>query len=298
MRMVIKHIKRLLFGVYWGISVRLFPKVMANKMYRSAMGKNIDWENPIDLNEKINWMKFNYDTTEWTRLADKYLVRDYVSQKGLADILVKLYGVWEDANDIDFEKLPNQFVLKTNHSCGTNIIVEDKSKLDIAKTRKKLNKWLKVKYGVDTVEPHYAGIKPLIIAEEFLVNDNKISSSLVDYKVFCLNGKPHSILVCANRIEGHKDVGFYDVDWRLLPDMINLKHYTNSVEIKVPTNLSQMIKSAAILSEGHPFVRVDFYDVQGRLFFGEMTFTPMGGYMTSIEPKMLEEMGQLVNIHS
>ncbi|MBP3426271.1 MAG: hypothetical protein J6K81_06110 [Rikenellaceae bacterium] len=297
MNKLIKNVKRFLLRIYWGIGVRLFPKVMANKMYRGAMGKNIDWENPIDLNEKINWMKFNYDTTEWTRLADKYLVREYVVEKGLADILVDLYGVWENANDIDFDKLPNQFVLKTNHGCGTIIVVEDKSKLDINATRKKLNKWLKVKFGLDTVEPHYLKIKPLIIAEELLINDNENSSSLVDYKVFCLNGKPHSILVCANRTVGKKDVGFYDIEWRLLPNMINLNHYVQSVQIKAPINLSKMIKSAAILSENHPFVRVDFYEVQGHLFFGEMTFTPMGGYMTSIEPKVIQQMGCLVDIN-
>ena len=295
MKSVVRCIKQFLFKIYWRIGVCVCPKVMANRMYRSAMGKNIDWKNPKDLNEKINWMKFNYDTTIWTKLADKYLVREYVAEKGLSNILVKLYGVWDNANDIDFDKLPNQFVLKTNHGCGTIIVVEDKSKLNIKETREKLNKWLKVKYGLNTVEPHYLKIKPLIIAEELLVNDNKQSSSLVDYKVFCLNGNPHSILVCANRKQGKVDKAFYSVDWHLLKEMS-----PNEGEIfncNKPVTLSQMVDIAKKISEGHPQVRVDFYEVKGRLYFGEMTFTSLGGYMNYITPAYLNEMGELVKIN-
>ena len=290
---MIKYLKKCAVKAYIEIGTTLFPKRFANIFYRGAMGKNIDWKNPMDLNEKINWMKFNYDTSIWSRLADKYLVREYVEERGLSNILVKLYGVWSNANDIDFDKLPNQFVLKTNHGCGTIIVVEDKSKLDISSVRKTLNKWLKVRFGRNTVEPHYLKIQPLIIAEELLINDNEASSSLVDYKVFCLNGSPYSILVCANRGNGHVDKGFYDVAWNFMPQMSDCQNIDNMPR---PQKLQEMIDSSVILSKGHPQVRVDFYEVQGCLYFGEMTFTSLGGYMNYITPSKLIEMGNLVKL--
>ena len=131
------------------------PKKVASERYKKAMGKDLDWENPKDLNEKINWMKFNTDLSEWTRLSDKYRVREYLKERGREDLLVKLYGVWENANDIDFDALPDKFVLKSNHGCGTVILVKDKNTLDKSHVRKQMNGWIKNKYGILTAEPHY-----------------------------------------------------------------------------------------------------------------------------------------------
>lgn len=150
------------------------PMLLANYYYKNVMGHDINWSNPIDLNEKINWLKFKTDTSIWTTLADKYLVRNYIEEKGLGHLLPKLYGVWNNADDIDFEKLPNQFVLKTNHGCGTVILVKDKSTIDYASVRKQMNHWLTIRFGLETVEPHYLAIKPLITAEELLVPNGVI----------------------------------------------------------------------------------------------------------------------------
>lgn len=152
----------------------------------------------------MNWLKFRSDTSLWTELADKYKVREYIKNNGLEEILVKLYGKWDRVEDIDFEQLPNSFVLKSNNGCGTVLLVEDKTKLDLQATRKLLKKWLKQKYGYTTAEPHYTTIKPCIIAEEYLKWDNpSISSSLIDYKFHCIHGSPLYIQVMSDRQPGH-----------------------------------------------------------------------------------------------
>lgn len=273
------------------------PKATASRRYKKAMGKDLDWDNPKDLNEKINWMKFNTDLSEWTRLSDKYRVREYLKERGREDLLVKLYGVWENADDIDFDKLPDRFVLKSNHGCGTVIIVNDKSALDTSSVRKQMNGWLNKSFGILTVEPQYTNIKPLLIAEELLENDNPNSTSLVDYKVFCLNGEPYCILVCANRIIGKgTELAFYDLDWNPIPDMLYGSHANNHVSIDPPNCLPDLLLASKQLSRGHPEVRVDFYIVHNQIYFGEMTFTSLGGYMDYIAPYYLQEMGKLVSL--
>lgn len=276
---------------------RHHPKKLASKIYKGVMGKDLDWDNPKDLNEKINWMKFNTDLSEWTRLSDKYRVREYLKERGREDLLVKLYGVWEKADDIDFDTLPDKFVLKSNHGCGTVILVNDKKKLNIPRARKQMNNWLRHEYGILTAEPQYINIKPLIIAEELLENDNRESTSLVDYKVFCLDGEPYCILVCANRVIGKgTDLAFYDLEWEPIPDMLSGGHADIHISVNRPSCLDDLLLAAKQLSKGHPEVRVDFYIVRNRIYFGEMTFTSLGGYMDYIAPKYLNEMGALVSL--
>jgi len=271
---------------------KFYPQGLANEMHRGLVGYNINWKNPQTLNEKINWMKFNYDTSDWTRLADKYLVRDYVKDRIGENVLVKLYGVWEKAEDIDFNTLPNQFVLKTNHGAGTIICVKDKNNLDISSTRKQLNEWLKIRFGYDTVEPHYLKIKPLIIAEQYLENDAEFSSALVDYKVYCFSGKPFCILVCTNRVIGKKShFSYYDCEWNPLVDVLVPSQRNNSVHVPKPECLDLLLEYASKLSIGHPQVRVDFYIVKNKIVFGEMTFTNEGGYDGDITKEFCIEMG-------
>ena len=160
------------------------PKELAEILHRKYFKKDIDWKNPRDFNEKIRWLQFYTNTDEWSRLADKYVVREYVREKGYGDILVKLYGKWDKARDIDFDSLPNSFILKTNHGSGEIIAVKDKRKVDLEKIRRKMQKYLDTPFGIITAEPHYLKIKPCIIAEELLVQDGGISSSLIDYKFF------------------------------------------------------------------------------------------------------------------
>ena len=240
-------------------------KKLASLLYYNISHKKINWSSPKNLNEKINWLK--------------------------------LYGVWDDACDIDFNLLPTSFVLKTNHGCGTIIVVKNKNSINEDEVRKQLNTWLQLKFGTIYAEPHYNSIKPKIIAEEYLKNDNANSTSLVDYKVFCLEGKPYSILVCADRVL-YKGccLAWYDLEWNPKPDMLSGGHKQDCVTIEKPTCLSDMLQAAEILSKGHHQVRIDFYITNGKLYFGEMTFTSLGGYMSYIAPKYLDEMGSLIHL--
>lgn len=281
---------------FW-IRFKFFPQGIASELFRGILGYEMNWENPTDINEKINWMKFHYDTSEWSRLADKYLVREYVKERIGEEVLPRLYGVWEKAEDIDFDQLPKKFVLKTNQGCATVMLVEDKAKLDTEETRKTLNEWVKMRYGRETMEPHYLKIHPVITAEEYLECDTSLSSSLIDYKVFCTMGKPQCILVCKNRHIGvHADFSFYDCSWHPLPEVLAGRHKGEFSETPKPECLQQMLAYAERLAEGHPQVRVDFYIVKGRIYFGEMTFTSQGGYMDYMSRDFSRKLGMLVKL--
>ena len=283
---------------YW-IRFKFYPKGLASEMFRGILGYELNWDNPQDINEKINWLKFNSDTSEWTRLADKYLVRDYVKERIGEHVLPKIYGVWGNAGEIDFDELPNQFVLKTNHGCGTVLPVLNKSTLDVVTTRLQLNKWINSVFGYETVEPHYMKISPLIYAEQLLENDVDFSSGLVDYKVFCLSGEPYGVLVCTDRVLGkHTNLSFYNCNWQFMPDVVAGKHSGESIEIPRPACLDLLLEYARKLAYGHPQVRVDFYIVHGNIYFGEMTFTSQGGYMDYISKDYSLQMGQLIKLPS
>lgn len=274
------------------------PKRLVEIYYRNVSKKAIDWNNPKDLNEIINWLKFNSDTSLWSLLADKYRVREYVSKKGLDYILVKLYGVWHDANDIDFDLLPQKFVLKTNHGSGTNLIVKDKSKLDIPVVRKTLNDWLKLRFGQETVEFHYLMIKPCIIAEELLEEKtNPYSKTLVDYKVWCFEGNPKYIFTCYERTSESIFVSTFDTNWNCCPEGSLFTDFCKNGGgvIPKPGCLDEMLKVASILSKGQPQSRIDFYVVDGKLYFGEITFSSQGGYMNYFTHDFLLKMGSFVN---
>lgn len=280
---------------YW-IRFMCYPQGLAAEIFRGVLGYDINWDNPQDINEKINWMKFYYDTSDWTRLADKYLVREYVKEQVGCEILPQIYGVWEKASDIDFGKLPERFVLKTNHGCGMVIPVMDKSLIDDKDIRKKLDTWTKEKFGYATVEPHYLKIHPLIYAEEYLENETDFSSSLVDYKVFCFSGEPYCILVCTDRIIGqHPNLFFYDTEWKPFPPYL-VEKKQNEVTIPKPECLPQLLDYASKLAKGHPQVRVDFYIINNKIYFGEMTFTSQGGYMDYISRELSYDMGKHVKL--
>lgn len=307
---------KLFGGLYTPVSkfiherwVLLFPKWYASYFYKKVTNKKLDLNNPQNLQEKIQWLKIYSDTSQWTDLADKYKVRDYINQCGLSDILVKLYGVWERAEDIDFSKLPEKFVLKTNHGFKKVILVEDKSKLDKSKTKRQLNRWVKEKYGLVSFEPHYWNIERRIIAEEFL-EDNynmNISSSLVDYKFYCINGEPEVILCMYDRENTtlgsnlEKDFSglkknLFDLDWNPRPEFLSDGYGINmNNDIPKPNRLDEMKRICKILANPFPFVRVDLYEVNDKVYFGEMTFTP-GGNFQSFSGEYALEMGKKINL--
>jgi len=286
---------------YWYLSTHN-PRKLAEHLYIDATGKKegINWEHPRDLNEKINWLKFNTDTTKWSELADKYAVRSFVEEKGFGRYLVPLLGVWSNADQIDFSKLPNSFVLKTNNGAGTVMVVEDKSIIDETQVRTLLNKWLKKQFGLKQAEPHYLKIKPLIIAEAMLKEKSLISSSLIDYKIWCFGGKAFGTFVCYDRYRFAKKVEWYDKDWNYHPEWLSREYCklidNDNPSIPKPKSYDEMIRMAEILSEGFPEVRVDLYNIEGQIYFGEMTFTASGGHMNSSSDEVLLEMGKLIKL--
>ncbi len=274
-------------------ALRALAKILANRRYRRAFGHGFDLTNPKGYNEIINYEKLMTDTSHWVELADKYKVREYVKAKGLEHILVKLYGVWDAASDVDFSQLPNSFVLKSNNGSATVILVKDKSKLNICKIRCKLNVWLKMKFGYRAVEPHYLKIKPLIIAEELLYNKDDISqqNSLIDYKWFCFNGNVTYVETISNRGSG-TNKSIYDTQWVCHSQFIN-KNRAIPVEVARPKCLEQMIEICETLSKGFAQVRVDLYEVNGQVYFGELTFTTSGGYSRVRTPEFDLLLGDL-----
>ncbi len=243
-------------------------------------------------------MKFYSDTTEWTRLADKYKVREFVESKGYKDILVPLLGVWDKPEDIDYSKLPNQFVIKTNNGAGSVLIVDDKNKLNIEEANKKLKVWLKHRFGLMSAEPHYLKIPPKFIAEELLINDNRLSSSLVDYKIWCFDGKPFATWCCFNRNKFEADTEWHDLDWTFRPEWsIFTDHYRDGGgRLPKPSCYEKMLEVASSLSKGFPEVRVDLYEVGDRVYFGEMTFTSASGHNNFYSKEVLIKMGNLTKI--
>lgn len=264
------------------IIFKVNPKILANWTYKSRFNKNIDWDNPKDLIEKIYWLLFNTDTSLWTTCADKYLVREYVKSKGLEESLNTIYGVYSDVEDIDWNSLPQSFVLKWNNGSGQVLLVKDKSKLNLPATKKTLNQWLKSSYGFEGAQLHYLKIKSCIIAEEYLVNAVDPNKSLVDYKIWCFHGQPKFVLVVYDRNGEDYKLSAYDMDWNNIStdvfDKLN-PHYGGD-NIPKPTSFVRMIEMSTILSSDFIEVRCDFYEINKKPIFGELTFTTGYGYFS------------------
>lgn len=278
----------------------LSPIKIAKLRYWYILRKWPNLKRPTDLNEKINYLKFYGDTSKWPMLTDKYAVRQYIKNLGLEDILVKLYGKWDNAENIEWEKLPNEFVMKCNNGCGDILICKDKNKLNIPQTTMYLKKTLNKGFGIISGEPHYSQIKPCIIAEELLdVNkQNNNSSSLVDYKIWCINGKVENIFCCFNRKKFCIDVELYDREWNPQPQfLVYTKHCKKpSEKLPKPIQLNEMIKIAEKLSTGFPILRVDLYEVDRKIYFGELTFTSQSGCMDYFTQEYLNLMGSKVKL--
>lgn len=258
-------------------------------------GYRPDWDNPRDINEKIQWLMCFSDTSLWTLCADKYRVRDFVRDRGLGHLLVDIHGVWSRAEDIDFEALPSKCVLKCNHDSGSSRIIDKAVGVDPKALRKFFAGRLKTKFGYWNGETFYNAIPPVVLAESFLEpSDKSLSSTPVDYKVWCFDGKPHSVWTCHGRTSDEVFVNLYDLDWNVRPEVsVFTPHYKDGQgKVPRPDNLDQMLEAAAILSKGFPEVRVDFYIVDGRLYFGEMTFASLAGKMDFYTQDYLEELGR------
>ncbi len=222
------------------------PILLARIRYFARFKKPLHLKNPKTLNEKILFLSLKTDTSLWTKCADKYEVRDYVKDCGLEDILIPLVGVWEHATDIDFDKLPDEFVLKATHGSGDIKVVTDKNKLDIPKIVAEFEEDLKHQYGALESGHHYMRIHPRMIAEELIHNDQetaKISSSIIDYKIWCFNGKVHWLWACANRDEHTTEVMTYDTEWNAHPEYSIFENdYRHGEILPKPKNLGRRLK--------------------------------------------------------
>lgn len=251
-------------------------KIMLKLQYRIATGRKLKLKQPERFTEKLQLYKLYHRDPLMTQCADKYSVREYIAAKGYKDILVPLYGVYGQAEDIDFEVLPKKFVLKTTNGSHTNILCEDKSKLDIKSTKKMLNQWLNAWSGKVGREWSYHNIKPRIICEKYLDKDE--NSDLIDYKIFCFNGEPFCLYVIVERF--HPDgikLGIYDTKFKKIPYIRSDIRGLKSEAVK-PKNFEKMVEIARELSKDFPHVRVDFYNIDGEIFFGELTFYDGSGY--------------------
>ncbi len=268
-----------------------YPEAL-KKWYKEKMKSELNLEHPKTYTEKVQWLKLNDMDELKTKLADKYLVRDYVKDKIGEKYLVKLLGVWDNFDEIDFDKLPDKFVLKANHGCAFNIIVRDKKNFDKEDARKKFNKWLKTNFAYCSgLELQYKNIKPKIIAEEYLENDG---SDLYDYKVWCFDGKPYYTMFLSERNKSLK-MSFYDNDWKLQPFVYS--HKKNDKAIERPDNFNELLEAAKKLSKGFKHVRVDFYRLNdGTLKFGELTFSSASGYMSWRPIKYNRFFGDLIKL--
>ena len=271
-----------------------FREDIIKKQFKEALGYELNLENPKSFNEKIQWLKLYYHNPLMTKCADKYLAREYIKEKIGEEYLIPLICVWDKVEDIDFNSLPKQFVLKVNWGSGQNIIVKDKSKLNIDETKNKLNGWLKPfsNHYYYSYEWQYKDIEPKIICEKYI---EQMDGDLFDYKLTCFNGRVIYIELHINSsMQNHKRC-FYSLDW-IKQDFTQQAFDTYEQEIPKPIILDELIKSANILSSEFPNVRVDFYILNNRIYFGELTFSDGNGLNLFIPQSYDYKFGELLEL--
>lgn len=249
------------------------------RKYRACMGKELNLGSPQTFNEKLQWLKLHDRKPEYTTMVDKYAVKRYVADIIGEEYIIPTLGVWNHFDEIDFDKLPNQFVLKCTHDSGGIVICKDKNKLDLKSAKKKIEKSLKQNYYWSGREWPYKDVKPRIIAEEYMIDES--GYELKDYKFFCFNGEPKMMFIATDRGSDTK-FDFYDMEFNHLP--FTNGHPNANKQIKKPKNYSTMLALSAKLSFGIPHVRVDFYNINGKIYFGELTFFHWSG-LVPFEPE-------------
>lgn len=294
-----------LFKISWNILLKILsknPKKLKDFLYKKNFGHSIDWGNPRDLNEWINWLQENTDIQKWVQLADKYEVRNYIKEKGLNEILVPFYGVWDKPEDLRLDIGEEKIIIKANNGCGDRKIFTTEAnqtfRLD-SESIKHYKKAFKTTGTILSGENHYQHIPPKIIAEKFLSAENQSfpSTSLIDYKFWCINGEPQSCMVLFDRNESNVKMGLFDMDWNNISENIigssRCKIICN--ELPKPKQWDKMKEVATALSQGIPQVRVDLYEVDNKVYFGEMTFTSAAGRMQYFKPIYLKQLGDKIS---
>ena len=271
------------------------PALVSRIRYKRSFGRKLNLKDPKYFNEKLMWLKLNKYANDplVSQCADKYAVREYVEKCGLGSILNDLIGAWDHTSEIEWEKLPERFAIKCNHGCGYNLICQDKSIFDIKKATEQLNIWMKDDFWKEYAEVHYRTIPKKIICEKYL--EGKEDALPVDFKIYCFNGKPEFIgnFIERNILTDEILRGYFDLDWNPSP----VFRYEMKPELfERPKTLEKMLEYAEILSKPFPFVRVDFYEVDGEIYFGELTFTPTGCLATYYTDEAQVKLGELLDV--
>ncbi len=246
------------------------------------LGKKINWKNPQTYNEKLQWLKIYDRQDRYTKMVDKYEAKEYVKNIIGEEYIIPTIGIYDKFENIDFEKLPQQFVMKCTHDSGGLVICKDKSKLNLKEAKRKINQCLKVNYFNCWKEWPYKNVKPRIIIEKYMTNDD--SDGINDYKFFCFNGKVKLLFIATDRVNENEETkfDFYDENFNHLP--IKNGHPNALVPPSKPLNFEKMKELAEILSKDIPHLRVDFYEINGKIYFGELTFSHWAG-MVPFEPE-------------
>lgn len=262
-------------------------------LYHMYFGKKLDLNKPQSFNEKLQWLKLYDRKPEYTKMVDKFEVKEYVSDIIGREHVIPTIGVWDNFDDIDFNYLPEQFVLKCTHDSGGLVIVSDKSKFDKASAKKKIDKCMKRQFFYTGREWPYKQVKPRIIAEQYM-NDG--SGELKDYKIFVFGGEPKITLVCSERFsqQGLRE-DFFDENWCLYP-FKRPEHPNSGKHIDKPNCYDQMMCFAKKLSKDIPFVRTDFYEINGKVYFGEITFYPASGFSPFVPEEWDYKLGEWLEL--
>ncbi len=254
--------------------------------------KHLDLDNPKEFMEKLQWLKLNLYNENYKDFVDKYEVRSYVEEKIGNSYLVDFIAVYDDVDAIDFGALPNQFALKGTHGSGYNVIVDDKSKIDISDVKKTLKKYLKLNYYHKYKEPIYRTVQPRILAEHYL--DQTESENILDYKFFCIHGEPKYIWTKTFADSKYRNC-YYDLEWNKVEGDTNIKSYL-SKNIPKPDNLEELISISKKLSKEFIFVRVDLYSISGKIYFGELTFFPWAALQRLTVERLNKELGDAITL--
>ena len=288
------------YRFFWCVSKGFYNRWTDEKylqeMFKIYFGYDLDLINPKTFSEKLQWLKLYDRKPEYTMMVDKYKVRDYVADKIGDKYLIPLLGVWDSPDDIDFKSLPKKFVLKCNHNSGLGMcICKDKSSIDTKAVKSELKKGLKQNYYFIGREWPYKGVKRKIIAEKYMTDSENVDR-FTDYKFFCFNGVADSVMVCIDREKGNPKFYFFNKNWELCRYNIRGKNAAKDFSLPCPSNIKKMFEIAEQLSQGIPFVRVDLYNSNGEIYFGELTFFPDSGFDNNLLPETDRYFGSLINL--
>ena len=286
--------KRALVSPFRGLVKCVSKKGYISYQYKYITHHKLDWKGLNRYTEKLQYLRlYVYPKDDLvSKCAGRVGVREYVKEQGFDELLIKIFGIFDRFEDIDFSKLPNQFVLKCSHGCAMNYICYDKSKINYEELKKKFNKWLKTNYGKKTLELHYSKIKPQIIIEELMLENGKLPT---EYKIHVFNGKAKNLYVVTSRGVDIRYNNYY-IDWTPFDGSQFNGWKKTDYPLKKPSNFDEMVVVAEKLASKFPFVRVDLYNINGKIYFSEMTFTPAKGTLILDDDQCDFEMGKWLDI--